>query len=86
MPAAGRFFLTPHAVRRYMERLAAPGLTYEQALGALLREIEGAHRVRDGRAGCAIWRTGRPGRLRLIVDETQHPLPAVVTILPSHDR
>jgi hypothetical protein len=35
---AGRYFVTPHAVAQFRERIA-PGLDYEHALGAIIREL-----------------------------------------------
>lgn len=86
MSAAGRFFVTPHAVRRYVSRVR-PGLTYEQALGALLQAAESAHYVRDSDGGAAIWRASRAhGRVRFVVmPGVPGRLPVIVTILREHD-
>lgn len=36
---AGRYFVTPHAVRRFQQRVA-PRLSYRQALGTIIRCLE----------------------------------------------
>lgn len=85
MSAAGAWFITPHAVRRYIERIA-PGLTYEQALGALVRLSTEAQRVRDIAPGLALYRGPKPLRVRLRVATGEgDELPQLVTVLPCHD-
>lgn len=55
---AGRWFITPHAVRRFIERYC-PTLTYEQALGHLVEAALVAHRDGLYKGGPAeIWRVG----------------------------
>jgi hypothetical protein len=87
--AGGRWFITPHAVRRYIER--CPGarlLTYEQALEMLIDESERAHRVKIRRnAGEELWRGGKPWRLRYVVrvDVPAGTLPQLLTVLRGCD-
>jgi len=82
--AAGAWFITPHSVRRYIERIE-PGLTYEQALGALVRLSTEAQRVRDIAPGLALYRGPKPLRVRLRVADGNGGLPQLVTVLPMHD-
>lgn len=87
--ARGRWFITPHAVERYIERVE-PGLTYEQALGRLIdlsnaaRHVKTYPRQPDSpsekyRHGYELWRGPRPMRLRCWVAQpdkaeiTGHP-------------
>jgi hypothetical protein len=79
--AAGKFFVTPHAVKRYIQRVHK-GATYEQALGEIINELMGARFVK-GRNGAELWRTGRPLRLRLVIGRANPGLPQVLTILPG---
>lgn len=80
---AGRFFVTPHAVRQFRSRYRWRGdVSFEQAQGELIRLIESARYIKPTHNGAELWKTGRPERLRLIVDPTTKPLPAVVTVLP----
>lgn len=85
---AGRWFISPHAVQRYIERIE-PGLTYEQALAKLIRVSDKAHRVKPWRNGLILYRGPRPRRLRLMVSEAvtpERPLPQLVTVYAGHDR
>lgn len=89
MSAAGRWFITPHAVERYRERIE-PGLTYDEALGRLVALSEGAHFVREkvtvdfGRV--EIWRGPKPTRLRCyVVPGREGELDVLVTVLPTFD-
>jgi len=84
MSAAGAWFVTPHAVRRYIER-CEPGLTYEQALETLVRLSTEAQRVRDIAPGLALYRGPKPLRVRLRVADADAGLPQLVTVLPMHD-
>lgn len=85
MAAVGAWFITPHAVRRYIERIE-PGLTYEQALGALVRLSTEAQRVRDISPGLALYRGPKPMRVRLrVASGANGMMPQLVTVLPCHD-
>lgn len=82
MPAAGQVFVTPHAVRQFIERIAP--MAYEQALGAIIRELD-EHCVSvkpscSGKAAIARTRGGRYD-FRAVIGPGQGPLPAVITIL-----
>lgn len=85
MPATGRFFVTPHAIERYTERIE-PGLSYEESLGRMIRDLDGAKKVRDlaPRDGvrCELWRGPRPRRTRYVIGYAEGGLPQVVTVPP----
>lgn len=84
MPAIGPWFITPHAVRRYLDRVE-PGLTFEQALGKLIHESRTATFVRllpsvEGQR-IELWRGKRPHRLRLyLVYNNAVGMPALMTL------
>lgn len=82
---AGPAFVTPHAVRQLRERVA-PELTYEQALGAIIRGLSDgveAGRVRALPNGAG-WRVRAKGAypFRAVIVPGE-PLPVVATILRS---
>ena len=77
---AGRFFVTPHAVRRFIERID-PRLTYEQALAELVGCSERVRRVKELSPGVWLYREGRPRRLRFIVAINGHGAPQLLTVL-----
>lgn len=79
MAARGKFFITPHAVRRFIERIR-PDLSFERALGVLIDLSSRARRVRGKGRGYEVWRTPSPERLRLIVGPGEGALPAVITV------
>ena len=84
MSAAGRWFITPHAVRRFQQRVA-PGLSYNAALSALIEHSESARRC--GRKGAnTLYRSGRPQRLRFIVAERGPGLPQLLTVYGGKGR
>lgn len=85
---SGRWFVTPHAVFRYRERIA-PSLTYEQALAVLIRQSQCARRVKPLAGGLVLYRGPRPHRIRFLVSEStdqRHPLPQLVTLYAGRDR
>jgi len=83
--ARGRFFVTPHAVERYRERVHR-GISYERALEEILSECDRAHYVKDYVGGKQYWRGPKPMRLRLLVaPSVGSELPQLVTILPASD-
>lgn len=82
--AHGRFFATPHAVRRFRDRIR-PHLSYDQARRQLLRIAATAHPVKERRDGNWLWRAAKPTRLRLVIGAGEGPLPAIVTVLDPHD-
>lgn len=84
--AAGRWFVTPHALDRYREhvRSDSPG-------GALLRrlltEAEKAHFVKALDNGPQLWRGPPPRRLRFIVSVcSDGTLPSLITVRGAFDR
>jgi hypothetical protein len=84
MSIDGPFFITPHAVWRYVERIR-PGLTYERALRELIDICKGAHAVKEIEPGLSLWRGPKPRRLRLRVSTREPGLPQLVTVLTAHD-
>jgi hypothetical protein len=81
---SGRFFVTPHAVARYQERVHR-GISYERALGEILEAAERAHYVKDYNGG-QYWRGPKPMRLRLLVNNAIEGLPQIVTVLPASNN
>ena len=81
--AVGRWFVTPHAVRRYRERVpGARKLSYEQALGRIIKDSWRAHFVRIERNGMELWRVGKPWRTRYRVAPAEGAgLPVLMTVL-----
>lgn len=84
--AVGGFFVTPHAVARYRERVHR-GISYEKALGEIIEASSTAHRVKEYKGGAEYWRCSRSyGRLRLLVSPSVGAeLPQIMTILPAAD-
>lgn len=82
---AGRWFITPHAVDRFRERVHwARRFSYAKALGELINASERAHFVRILDSGKELWRGPKPMKLRLIVAPSATPgeLPQLVTVRP----
>lgn len=84
----GPFFVSPHAVRRCVERIY-PRFTYEQARDWLILACESAHYVKPspGDKG-QVWRASRAyGRVRLFVEQLPaRRRPTLMTVLPECDR
>lgn len=84
----GRWFVTPHAVDRYIRRFA-PGLTYERAREELILQSESARYVKTftygNRAGYELWRGPRPRKFRYWVAPAEGGLPQLVTVMAGHD-
>lgn len=79
---AGEFFITPHAVRQFQIRIA-PWMTYEQALGAIIRGLGSAGEVHSTMNGKARYvRVNGDWQFRAVIGEGQ-ARPAVITILRS---
>lgn len=85
MAVDGAWFVTPHAVRRYIERVD-PSASYEGALASLVVLSTQAHPVREISPGVWQWRGPRPGRLRFRVSTHGAGLPQLVTVMRAHDR
>lgn len=85
--AAGEFFITGHAVRRFRERVPGAGrLSYDQALGELIRTMRDAHFVKTLNNGLDLWRGPKPHRLRLRVAAGRSGLlPQLVTVVRGCD-
>jgi len=95
---AGRWYVTEHALRRYVERTrqvtedrARQILADERArsamLGELIPQTEGAHLVATAvrRDGCKLWRGPKPRRLRFVVGPGEGHAEALVTVLDAFD-
>lgn len=80
MAASGRWFVTPHAVRRYITRVH-PWMTYEQALSAIIKDSMRAHFVRADH-GSELWRGPKPHRVRYRIASREAGLPQLITVLP----
>ena len=78
----GDFFITPHAVRQFQSRIA-PWMSYEQALGAVirgLRDVKDFHVTMNGKARYV--RTDGEWQFRAVIAEGEGDAqPAVITIL-----
>src|SRR3970040_1832232 len=87
MSAAGSWFITPHAVRRYIER-HRPGLSYDHALTELVWWSEVSEVKCETRSGERQFNAEWPARLRFIVTrDAQHGgLATLLTVLPSNRR
>lgn len=79
MSFVGNIFVTPHAVRRYSERVKESD--YEAALAALIDQFRRAHFVKTRPSGVEVWRGPKPLRLRMIVGNGTGRCPALLTIL-----
>ncbi len=79
----GRWFVTPHALRRYRE--IYPDLSDSAALAALIALSERAHFVKRLASGAEAWRGPKPDRLRCVVAPAQpaagRTLPQLVTVI-----
>jgi hypothetical protein len=80
----GPFFITPHAIDRYIERVR-PGISRGQALRDLIEMSRGAHVVKEIEPGLWLWRGPKPRRLRLRVSSREPGLPQLVTVIEAHD-
>lgn len=85
----GRVFVTPHALDRFLTRIA-PGFDARGAMAFLLAAFETAHPVNQGHSEGEIWRADAlHGRIRLVIGpgrpEEGRPLPQIVTVLAARD-
>jgi hypothetical protein len=88
---AGKWFITPHAVRRYIERVDRSA-TYERALAELVRFSEVARPIKEIAPGVWLYRGGKPLRLRFRVavdprrSDGSPGKPQLLTVMAGHDR
>ena len=82
--AAGRWFITPHAIQAYQRRVRK--CSREAALSDLVRLSRRARYVRELVGGAELWRTGKPERVRFVVGAGDGELPALVTVLTGGYR
>lgn len=84
--AAGRWFITPHAVGRYQRRWRRSS-TYEQCLSELISLSETAREIKKLQNGqdLYLYRGPGPARLCCLVSKSGTGLPQLVTVLPRHD-
>lgn len=77
----GNFFITPHAVNRFIKWIA-PKMQYEQALAEIIKDLKiGIKSIRPTQNGAAVYiRVCGKWKFRAIV-KTGNPRPIVVTIL-----
>lgn len=83
----GKWFITPHAVHRYIAR-SHPKLSYDEALAELIRVSEKAKRKKSLGDGIAMYRGPKPEKLRCIVSENiteENPLPQLLTVYTYND-
>lgn len=83
----GPWFVSPHAVRRCIERLH-PSFNYEQARDWLIKASKSAHYIRPSSQGRGeIWRASREfRRIRMMVEHYPgRELPTLCTVLTGHD-
>lgn len=80
----GNFFVTPHAVRRFISRIS-PGMSYEQARDAIIDGVDRTDsplvRTRNGVA--YVLRVRRPYSFRAVIGPGERGAPAIITILRS---
>lgn len=81
---AGPWFVTPHAVERYKHWARFEG-SDQEALGRIVNEARRAHHVKKLESGTDLWRGPGPQRLRYIVGPGEGELPALITVMPTHD-
>ena len=85
MSAAGRWFITPHAVRAYRERIDRRA-DYKGALTALINISEIAHRVKP-KGEAVLYRTSRAhGKINCLVAEGGPGLPQLLTVYGGKGR
>ncbi len=89
MSAAGRAFVTPHAVEQFL-RHVAPGFDTRGALSFLIHAAETARPTPTRYRDAEVWRADSlHGRIRLVVmpaaPDEGRTLPQVVTVLAACD-
>lgn len=85
--ARGRWFVTPHAVHRFRQRVpGGAAMSFETAQAAIVADSLRAHHVRSYADGSELWRAGRPLRTRYIVRPQSNGLPVLQTVLAGCER
>lgn len=82
-----RAFVTPHAVRRWQQRIHR-GVGHDQAIREILEALEICTLRSQDADGTEHWRAPkrcRWGQIRFRLRPGRGPLPAVVTVLPEYD-
>lgn len=81
MTASGSVFVTPHAVKRYTERVEE--CEYSHAMREILADIEMSTSVSRRSDGVVVVTGRRPRRVRYVIAPPLpgHTLPAVVTVV-----
>lgn len=75
---AGEYFITPHAVRQFIKRMAW-NMTYKEALAAIIKGLENDIKsIKENHTGAKIIRVDGKWKFRAVVRDN-----AVVTILKS---
>jgi hypothetical protein len=86
----GKWFITPHAVRRYIERVDHRA-TYDQALAELVRFSKVARPSKEIKPGIWLYRGGKPLRPRFMFSVSPRRadgspgLPQLITVKAGHD-
>jgi hypothetical protein len=79
----GNYFVTPHAVRQFQQRIVP--LPYQHALAVILRGLAQDLPIKYTQSGQHYVRVKRPYSFRAVIDgrktTAEKPSPAVVTIL-----
>lgn len=84
---AGRFFVTPHAVRQYRDRhRRGEGLSFDQALEELIRLSDQARYVKPMDTDAELWRLPGRKKIRLVVRPGEGKKPSIVTVLPHRRK
>lgn len=89
---AGRWFFTPHAVTKLIERHGHTlGVkTYAEARDWMVADSASAVKAHDARGGGEVWVGRRPWRIRYVIGEpsagVRDPLPAVITVMSNERR
>ncbi len=87
MTASGRWFITPHAVERFIE-LTGGGMSYEGALTRLISASQTADLRKQLDSGALLYvhrGTGPRWRFIVAVPSEEGLLPQLITVRPPHD-
>lgn len=82
--AKGRYFITPHAVRAFIAKIA-PRMTYEHARAEIIDCLSraGSERPTQNRVAFCVRVRDKRWNFRAVIGRGEGSLPAVVTILRS---